>query len=194
MASVRDTDGQESMTAQGHRSSVKVSRSQVNPVSAHLLVDISSAIMPVMTRSQTRALAAMAQAPAQAAAAPAAAGALLSPALTATSRETAAPLVTTSSIAISSTSYIFSSTLRIVSLSWQKKWSRPRPRHRTMKQSRPGLDAPQSRPGLDGRVTTRVGTHRPWAFTIFRHAHRWPSTATSTAAAVAARPHSTRGW
>ena len=26
---------------------------------------------------------------------------------------------------------------------------------------------PQSRPGLDGRVTTRVGTHRPWAFTIF---------------------------
>ena len=134
----------------------------------------SSAIMPVMTRSKTRALAAMAQAPAQAAAAPAAAGALLSPALTATSRETAAPLVTTSSIAISFTSYIFSSTLRIVSLSWQKKWSRPRPRHRTMKQSRPGLDAPQSRPGLDGRVTTRVGTHRPWAFTIFRHAHRWP--------------------
>ena len=66
------------MTAQGpgSRSGRQVTG---QPVSAHLLVGISSTIMPVMTRSKTRAALAMAQqAPAQAVPAPvpAAAGAL----------------------------------------------------------------------------------------------------------------------
>ena len=63
------------MTAQGRGSRSAGHRSSGQPCQCSpSVVDISSAIMPVMTRSQTRALAAMAQAPAQALAVPAPAG------------------------------------------------------------------------------------------------------------------------